>query len=81
MTKSSKQHYVFNFRNPGDDPAITDWSVLFAENKIKSKANNKDLSDIISKAEKPPESSSPKDDTEQVSLNRFFSIVEHILNI
>ena len=48
-----KQHYAFNFRNPGEDSSITDWGVLFAENKRKykpkNKAKSKDLSDIISK--------------------------------
>jgi len=77
MTKSGKQHYVFNFRNPGDDPAITDWSVLFAENNIKNKVKDTSLASVISKAEK----STKSDDDEHVSLKRFFSIVEVILNI
>ena len=77
---SGKQHYVFNFRNPGEDPPITDWSVLFAENMIKNKAKSKDLSDIISKAERSTETDSKSSD-EHISLNRFFSIVEVILNI
>ncbi len=78
---TGKQHYVFNFRNPGDDPPITDWSVLFAENSIKHKAKSTDLSDVILKAEKSTKSNNSKSNDEHKALNRFFSIIEIILNI
>ena len=104
---TGKQHYVFNFRNPGDDPSVTDWNVLFAENTSKNKANNKhtslllalntiknkaknkvkrkakskDLSDVILKTKKSTKSKKPKANNEDISLNRFFSIVEVILKI
>ena len=89
MTHFDKQHYVFNFRNPGLDIPNTSWSDVFSGKKNKIKNTDVDLANIITKAIKLALESKEDTETEYSQsenqqlyiTNRFFTIVEVLMNI